>query len=70
MLTKNQELALKAYAAKEITLIQGADLAGLNFFDFQALLRDNKIPQHYSIEDFEEDLATIRHMEALRAATK
>ena len=51
-----QELALSLYAARKVTLIQAADIAGVGFFDFQGLLKDRKIPQHYGIQDLEDDL--------------
>ena len=51
-----QELALSLYAARKVTLIQAADIAGVGFFEFQGLLKDRKIPQHYGIEDLEQDL--------------
>jgi len=57
-----QELALSLYAAKKITLVQAADLAVLNLFDFQALLRDRQIPQHYGESDLEQDLLVLRDL--------
>jgi predicted HTH domain antitoxin len=51
-----QELALSLYAARKITLIQAVDIAGIGFFEFQGLLRERQIPQHYGVEDLEEDL--------------
>jgi predicted HTH domain antitoxin len=51
-----QELALSLYGARKVTLVQAADIAGVGFFEFQGLLRDRKIPQHYGIEDLEQDL--------------
>ena len=51
-----QELALSLYAARKVTLIQAADIAGAGFFEFQGLLKDRKIPQHYGIQDLEDDL--------------
>jgi predicted HTH domain antitoxin len=51
-----QELALSLYGARKVTLVQAADIAGAGFFEFQGLLRDRKIPQHYGIEDLEQDL--------------
>jgi len=51
-----QELALSLYAARKVTLIQAADVAGVGFFEFQGWLRDREIPQHYGIEDLEQDL--------------
>ena len=57
-----QELALSLYALKKITLVQAADVAGLNLFDFQALLRDRPIPQHYNESDLEKDLLVLREL--------
>lgn len=53
------ELALSLYALRKLSLIQAADLAGLDFFEFQRLMKDRGIPQHYSQEDFAADQATI-----------
>ncbi len=57
-----QELALSLYAARKITLVQAADLAVLNLFEFQSLLRDRHIPQHYDERDLEQDLLTLREL--------
>jgi predicted HTH domain antitoxin len=51
-----QELALSLYAARKVTLIQAADIAGIGFFEFQGLLRERRIPQHYGVEELTEDL--------------
>jgi predicted HTH domain antitoxin len=55
-----RELALALYAARRITLVQAADLSSLGFFDFQSLLRDRRIPQHYDESDLEKDLLVLR----------
>lgn len=57
-----QELALSLYAARKVTLIQAVDIAGVGFFEFQGLLRDRKIPQHYGIQDLEDDMQTLREL--------
>jgi predicted HTH domain antitoxin len=51
-----QELALSLYAARKVTLIQAADIAGVGFCEFQGMLRDRQIPQHYGAWDLEQDL--------------
>ncbi len=61
-----QELALSLYAARKVTLIQAADIAGVGFFEFQGLLKDRKIPQNYDVEDFQEDLRTLRELRKLK----
>ena len=55
-----QELSRSLYMARKLTLVQAADLAMLNLFDFQALLRDRHIPQHYNESDLESDLLVLR----------
>jgi predicted HTH domain antitoxin len=57
-----QELALALYAGRRITLIQAADLAMMSFFDFQALLGERHIPQHYDENDLEKDLMVLREL--------
>jgi len=57
-----QELALSLYVAHKVTLIQAADIAGIGFFEFQGLLRDRKIPQHYGVKDLEDDMQTLREL--------
>jgi len=56
------ELAVSLYAARKLTLIQAADLAQKGFFEFQALLRDRRIPQHYDDADLDHDLAALREL--------
>ena len=60
-----RELALSLYAGRRITLIQAADLSAMGFFDFQSLLRDRQIPQHYHESDLEKDLAVIREFQTV-----
>ena len=57
-----RELALSLYAARKITLVQAADVAQLSLFDFQALLRDRRIPQHYEASDLDQDLLALREL--------
>jgi len=57
-----QELALSLYAARKVTIMQAADIAGVGFFDLQGLLRDRKIPQHYDDCDLESDLQVLREL--------
>jgi predicted HTH domain antitoxin len=59
-----EELALSLYAACKVTLIQAADIAGGGFFEFQGLLKDRKIPQHYGVQDLEDDMRTLRELKS------
>jgi predicted HTH domain antitoxin len=56
------ELALSLYASRKVTLVQAADVAALDLFDFQARLRDRRIPQHYETRDLEQDLLVLREL--------
>ncbi len=57
-----QELALSLYTSRKVTLIQAADIAAVGFFEFQGLLKDRKIPQHYGVQDLEDDMRTLREL--------
>ena len=57
-----EDLAVSFYAARRVTLVQAANLAGRNLFDFQALLRDRRIPLHYDESDLEQDLVALREL--------
>ena len=59
-----QEFALSLYVARRVTIVQAAHIASLNLFDFQALLRERQISQHYDEGDFEKDLMVIRELAA------
>jgi predicted HTH domain antitoxin len=57
-----EELALSLYAAHKVTIVQAADIAGIGFFDFQGLLKERQIPQHYGEHDLENDLQVLREL--------
>ena len=55
-----RELAVAFYGARKLTLVQAADVAQSGLFEFQALLRDRRIPQHYDESDLDQDLLALR----------
>jgi predicted HTH domain antitoxin len=61
-----QELALSLYAARKVTIIQAVHIAGVGFFEFQGLLKERQIPQHYDVEDLEQDMRTIRELREIK----
>lgn len=64
-LTREQillELAIILFQRESVTLGQASEIAGMHQFQFQKELAKRKIPIHYSIEDFEKDLETIKHI--------
>ena len=57
-----QELALTLFQQERLTLAQASRLAEMGQLAFQALLAERQIPIHYGIEEFHEDLRTLRQM--------
>jgi predicted HTH domain antitoxin len=59
------ELAIHLFHLEKITLSQASRLASLPRLQFQHLLASRSISVHYGLEDFEEDLETIRRLNLL-----
>lgn len=57
-----QELAIVLFQKDRVTLAMASRLAGMDRLRFQHLLASRDIPVHYDVEDFEEDLATLRDL--------
>ncbi|HUE02325.1 MAG TPA: UPF0175 family protein [Bryobacteraceae bacterium] len=58
-----QELALTLFQQERLTLAQASRLAEMTQLTFQALLADRQIPIHYGVEEFREDVRTLRQPE-------
>jgi len=58
-----QELALALFQQDRLTLAQASHLAEMTQLAFQALLAERQIPIHYGVEEFREDLRTLRQSE-------
>ena len=58
-----QELALALFRQERLTLAQASRLAETTQLAFQALLADRQIPIHYGVEEFREDVRTLRQPE-------
>jgi predicted HTH domain antitoxin len=57
-----RELALALFQQERLTLGRASSLAGMSPPEFQRLLANRRIPIHYGVEDFEQDLRTLRQM--------
>ena len=55
-----QELALTLFQQDRLTLAQASRLAQMSQLAFQALLAERRIPIHYGVEEFREDLRALR----------
>jgi predicted HTH domain antitoxin len=60
-----QELALALFQRDRLTLAQASHLAEMTQLAFQALLAERQVPIHYGVEEFREDLRTLRQSEGL-----
>jgi predicted HTH domain antitoxin len=57
-----RELALTLFQQERLTLAQASRLADMTLLAFQSLLAERRIPIHYGVEEFDEDLRTLRQM--------
>lgn len=57
-----QELALTLFQQERLTLARASRLAEMGQLAFQALLAERQIPIHYGVEEFHDDLRTLRQM--------
>ncbi len=53
------ELAVWLFSQEKFTLGQASAYAGISQFEFQRELGSRKIPVHYDIQDFREDMKNI-----------
>jgi len=58
-----RELALTLFQQERLTPAQASRLAETSQLAFQALLADRQIPIHYGVEEFREDVRTLRDTE-------
>src|ERR1017187_3110959 len=58
-----QELALALFQQERLTLGQASSLAGISQLAFQALMAERRIPIHYGVVEFREDLQALRQTE-------
>jgi predicted HTH domain antitoxin len=54
-----EEIAILLFQKERLTLGQASQLAQISQLQFQRLLADRKIPLHYGVTEFEEDIRTI-----------
>ena len=51
--------ALKSYQQGEITLMEAAEVAGVPLWEILEIVREKKIPMHYTLEDVEKDIKSV-----------
>lgn len=57
-----QEIAVMLFQKEKLTLAQASRFANMHRIAFQQLLASRKIPVHYGVEDFEQDIKNLREM--------
>jgi predicted HTH domain antitoxin len=55
-----RELALTLFQQDRLTLAQASHLAEMTQLAFQGVLADRRIPIHYGVEEFRDDVRTLR----------
>ena len=53
------EIAILLFQQEKITLGTASQFAGMNQLDFQRILGSRKIPIHYGVEEFRQDLKIL-----------
>lgn len=53
------EIAVLLFQREKITLGTASQFAGMNQLEFQKILGSRKIPIHYGVDDFQQDLKTL-----------
>ena len=55
-----REIAVLLFEREKLTLGQSSRFAEMSRFQFQNLLASRGVPVHYDVEEFEQDLETLR----------
>jgi predicted HTH domain antitoxin len=53
------EIAILLFQQEKITLVTASQFTGTNQLELQRILGSRKIPIHYDVEDFQQDLSTL-----------
>jgi len=57
-----QEIAIMLFQREKLTLAQASRFADMHRVAFQHLLASRHIPVHYGVEDFEQDLQSLKEI--------
>jgi predicted HTH domain antitoxin len=59
------ELAIHLFQQEVLSFGKARQLAGMTIWQFMQLLGSRDIPVHYDIDEYEEDLATLKRLERI-----
>ena len=57
-----RELAIYLFQQGRLSFGKAREMAGMTLWTFQQTLAGREIPIHYDVEDYKEDLATLRKL--------
>ncbi len=57
-----RELAVYLFQQGKLSFGKAREMAGMTAWAFQQLLGSREIPIHYDLEEYEEDLATLKEL--------
>lgn len=57
-----RELAIHLYQQGKLSFGKAREMSGMTVWDFQQLLGIKEIPVRYDVENYEEDLATLKEL--------
>ena len=60
-----QELAIYLFQQDKLSFGKAKELADMTVWAFQQLLGSKGIPIHYDMDDYEEDLATLKELKRI-----
>lgn len=63
ILELKKELAVQLYRDKLLSIANCSRMAEMSKVEFHFLLGEKKIPRHYDVEDFNQDLETIKSLD-------
>ena len=63
ILELKKELAVQLYRDKLLSFANCSRMAELTKVEFHFLLGEKKIPRHYDIDDYNQDLETIKNLD-------
>lgn len=59
-----RELAVHLFSEGKLSFGKARELAQMGFWEFQQLLASRRIPLHYDLAEYEEDMATLARLDA------
>ena len=56
------EIAISLYSQGRLSVGKARELCGMSLWEFRQLLASRRISPHYDVDDFKDDLATLREL--------